>query len=45
MNWDLSPKALDGNRHKLVVTLVDSVRNQHKGVRLRYRAGYVPVRR
>jgi hypothetical protein len=25
------------------VKLADSVRNQHKGVRLRYRAGYVPV--
>jgi hypothetical protein len=39
------PKALDGKRHKLIVKFVDSVRNQHKGVRLRYRAGYVPVRR
>jgi len=39
------PTALDGKRHKLIVKLVDSARNQHKGVRLRYRAGYVPVRR
>jgi hypothetical protein len=39
------PKALDGKRHELTVKLVDSMRNQHKGVRLRYRAGYVPVRR
>jgi hypothetical protein len=27
------------------VKLVDSVGNQHKGVHLRYRAGYVPVHR
>jgi len=39
------PKALDGKRHKLTVKLVDSVGNQHKGVHLRYRAGYVPVHR
>jgi len=39
------PRALDGKRHKIIVKLVDSVKNQHKGVRLRYREGYVPVRR
>jgi hypothetical protein len=38
------PKDLDGKRHKLTVRLADSARNQHKGVRLRFRATYVPVR-
>jgi len=37
------PEALDGKRHKLLVKLADSVKNQHKGVRLRYRAAYVAV--
>jgi hypothetical protein len=37
------PEALDGKRHKLRVKLADAVKNQHKGVRLRYRAAYVPV--
>lgn len=38
------PEALDGKRHKLYVTLTDSAKNQHKGVRLRFRAAYVPTR-
>jgi len=38
------PKVLDGKRHKLTVKLADAVEDQHKGVRLRYRAAYVPIR-
>jgi hypothetical protein len=38
------PEVLDGKRHKLTVKLADAVKNQHKGVRLRFRAAYVPVR-
>ena len=38
------PEDLDGKRHKLTVKLADAVKDQHKGVRLRYRAGYVPIR-
>jgi len=38
------PEALDGKRHTLRVKLADAVKNQHKGVRLRYRAAYVPTR-
>ena len=37
------PENLDGKRHKLIVKLADLVKNQHKGVRLRYRAAYVPT--
>ncbi len=37
------PEALDGKRHKLRVKLADAVKNQHKRVRLRYRAAYVPT--
>lgn len=37
------PEALDGKRHKLRVQLADTVKNQHKGVRLRYRLAYVPI--
>ena len=37
------PEALDGKRHELRVEFADAVRNQHKGVRLRYRTAYVPV--
>jgi hypothetical protein len=37
------PEARDGKRHKLSVKLADAVKNQHKGVRLRYRSAYVPV--
>lgn len=38
------PEALDGKRHKLRVQLADTVKNQHKGVRFRYRLAYVPPR-
>ena len=38
-----SPEALDGKRHKLRVELTDAATRQHKGVRLRCRAAYVPV--
>ena len=37
------PENLDGKRHKLIVKLADVVKNHHKHVRLRYRAGYVPT--
>jgi hypothetical protein len=37
------PEALDGKRHRLRVTLADAVKNQHKGVRLRFRLAYVPT--
>ena len=37
------PEALDGKRHKLRVQLADTVKNQHKGVRLRYRLAYVSI--
>jgi hypothetical protein len=38
------PEVLDGKRHKLTVKLADTAKDQHKGVRLRYRAGYVAIR-
>ena len=38
-----NPEALDGKRHKLRVKRAHVAKNQHKGVRLRYRAAYVPV--
>ena len=38
------PETLDGRRHKLRVELAQAAKNQHKGVRLRYRAAYVPIR-
>jgi hypothetical protein len=37
------PGTVDGKRHKLNVKLADAVKNQHKGVRLRYRLAYVPI--
>ena len=37
------PEALDGKRHKLRVKLAEAAKKQHQGVRLRYRAAYVPV--
>jgi hypothetical protein len=37
------PEALDGKRHKLVVTLAGSAKAQHKGLSLRYRSAYVPI--
>src|SRR3984893_13104745 len=36
-------EALDGKRHKLRVQLADTVKNQHKGIGLRYRLAYVPI--
>jgi hypothetical protein len=38
------PETLDGKRHKLRVELAKAARSQHKGVRLRYRPAYVPIR-
>jgi hypothetical protein len=38
------PEALDGKRHELRVEFADAVKNRHKGVRLRCRAAYVPIR-
>jgi hypothetical protein len=38
------PEALDGKRHKLRVTLSHAAARQHKQMRLRCRAAYVPVR-
>jgi hypothetical protein len=38
------PETLDSKRHKLNVKLADAVKNKHKGVRLRYRLAYVPIR-
>jgi hypothetical protein len=37
------PEALDGKRHKLRVKLTAAVKNQGKGVHLRYRAAYVAI--
>lgn len=37
------PEALDGKRHKLRVTLAEAAKNQHQGLRLRYRLAYVPI--
>ena len=37
------PEALDGKRHRLRVELAVAGKNQHKAVRLRSRAAYVPV--
>ena len=39
------PETLDGKCHKLTVKLADAAKNQHKGVRLRYRLAYVPIHR
>jgi hypothetical protein len=39
------PRVLDGKPHKLSVRLAGSGKNTHKGVHLRYRTGYVPIRR
>jgi len=39
------PPALDGKRHKLTVKLSDSAKEPYRGVRLRYRAAYVPLHR
>lgn len=37
------PETMDGKRHQLRVKLVNAVKNRHKGVRLRYRAAFVPI--
>jgi hypothetical protein len=38
------PPALDGKRHELRVDLTKSAKAAHKGLRLRYRPEYIPVR-
>lgn len=38
------PETVDGKRHKLAVKLAPVGKKQHRGVRLRYRPAYVPVR-
>ena len=38
------PPAIDGKRHELRVELKQAVTAEHKGVRLRYRPEYIPVR-
>ena len=39
------PETLDGKRHALRVTLTETAKHQHKGLRLRYRLAYVPAAR
>jgi hypothetical protein len=38
------PPVIDGRRHKLKVELTQEARGRHKGVRLRVRREYIPVR-
>lgn len=38
------PSAIDGKRHELRVELTKSAKVEHKGLRLRYRPEYIPVR-
>jgi hypothetical protein len=38
------PPAIDGKRHELRVELTKSAKAEHKGLRLRYRPEYIPVR-
>src|SRR5215831_13440373 len=38
------PPAIDGKRHKLRVELTKEAKAEHKGLRLRYRPEYIPVR-
>jgi hypothetical protein len=38
------PPAIDGKRHELKVELTTSAKKQHKGVRLRFRQEYIPLR-
>jgi len=38
------PPAIDGKRHKLRVELTKEARQKYKGVRLRFRREYIPVR-
>jgi hypothetical protein len=37
------PEALDGQRHKLRVSLTPEAGREHKGVRLRHRVAYIPI--
>lgn len=39
-----TPPAIDGKRHELRVELTKSAKAEHKGLRLRYRPEYIPVR-
>jgi hypothetical protein len=38
------PPTIDGKRHELKVELTKEAKKQHKGVRLRFRPEYIPVR-
>jgi len=38
------PPAIDGKRHELRVELTKTAKAEHKGVRLRCRPEYIPVR-
>ena len=38
------PPAIDGKRHELRVELRKAAAAEHKGIRLRYRPEYIPVR-
>ena len=38
------PPAIDGKRHELKVELAKEVKEEHKGVRLRFQPEYIPVR-
>ena len=38
------PAAIDGKRHELRVELTKEAKAKHKGVRLKYRPEYIPVR-
>lgn len=38
------PSEIDGKRHELRVELTNAAKSGHKGLRLRYRPEYVPVR-
>ena len=38
------PPALDGKRHELRVGLTKEAKKQHKGIQLRFRPEYIPVR-
>jgi hypothetical protein len=37
------PPAIDGKHHNLRVELTKEAKDNHKGVRLRYRPEYIPV--
>jgi len=38
------PSAIDGKRHELKVELIKEAKKEHKGVRLKFRPEYIPVR-